>query len=300
MEQLPEQPIIYQQLHNSLKHGRLFHAYLFEGEDSSELSKVALFLMQAFFCQNPQDFDPCGQCNNCTRIAQKEHPDVVWVEPTGATIKIDQIRQLQTEFGKSGMETNRRGFMIIDCEKMSVSAANSLLKFLEDPQNETLAILTTTAIGKVIPTILSRVQLMHVLPLSKSLLEKQLAKTIPAENIPRLLFLTDSKEEAETMEADPWFQEASKLAESFGEQFTATSWDSFISVQTKLVPYFKEKKQQEFFFSLLLFEIHRQMLPALKKARSSEIILQAKHKWQSNVSFQNVLEQSVLIMKKEG
>ena len=132
------QPIVYQQLQRSFEHGRIAHAYLFEGEKGTGKHEVGIWLAQHLFCTQMKDNLPCGKCNNCQRIEKKEHPDVLVIEPEGQTIKVDQIRRLQTEFSRSGYESRKKVFLIKEAEKMNSSAANSLLKFLEEPPGDFL------------------------------------------------------------------------------------------------------------------------------------------------------------------
>lgn len=295
-----QQPILYQQLHNSLKHGKLLHAYLFDGEALDELKATALWLMAGFFCENPLAGDPCKKCFNCRRIFENEHPDVLQIAPSGTTIKVEQIRQLQEEFGKAGMESLKRGFIILDAEKMSISAANSLLKFLEEPQKDTLAILTTQALGQILPTIQSRLQILHLQPPAKEQLLSQLKeRKIPEAFAEELVFLTDSEKKAIELWEDQWFNEASQEISKFVQALFKKDWHSFILVQSQLLPLFKDKKQQELAFSLIFFAIKKEKGPLLQKAFLTEIFLNEKLKWQRNVSFQNALEQGVLHSLKD-
>ena len=80
---------------------------------------------------------------NCKRISSGNHPDVHLIERDGLSIKKEQIKSLQEEFSKKSVEANRKVYMIADADKMSVGAANSLLKFLEEPAADTVAILMT-------------------------------------------------------------------------------------------------------------------------------------------------------------
>ncbi|MGX7199336.1 DNA polymerase III subunit delta' [Enterococcus nangangensis] len=290
------QPIVFQQLHNSLKHGRLGHAYLFEGPAKSELEQVALFLTQGFFCQNAQDGLPCGLCSNCQRIALKEHPDVLWVEPEGQTLKVEQIRQLQKEFGKSGLETTKRGFIICEADKMSIGAANSLLKFLEEPQMDSLAILTTEVLGKILPTIQSRVQILNLKPQAPQLIAKVLVEEhgLAVEEAKLLSQLTHSVEEAVEFSQNQWFNEASNVLLAWVEKLLQGKTAAFVAVQTQLVPLFKEKEQQALAFDLIFLGIHQGQVATNVKAQIAAIFLQAQQKLQSNVSLQNVLEQGTL------
>ncbi|MCG4775196.1 AAA family ATPase, partial [Lawsonibacter sp. DFI.5.51] len=74
---------------------------------------------------------------------------------------------LKAEFSKSGVETAKKVFLIQEADKMSTGAANSLLKFLEEPEGQILAILETTSLSRILPTIQSRCQTLHFQPLVK-------------------------------------------------------------------------------------------------------------------------------------
>ena len=89
------QPIVFRQLQNSFEHGRLAHAYLFEGDQGTGKAELALWFAKHLFCLDLQKGMPCEKCNNCLRITSKDHPDVVEIEPDGQSIKVDQIRALQ-------------------------------------------------------------------------------------------------------------------------------------------------------------------------------------------------------------
>ncbi len=125
---------------------------------------------------------PCGKCNNCQRIQSQEHPDVVEIEPDGQSIKVDQIRRLQTEFSRSGYESRKKVFFIQEAEKMNASAANSLLKFLEEPPGDFLSDFRNGIVGRILPTIQSRCQIFHFQELStKGFIDSKSKKQIPAE-----------------------------------------------------------------------------------------------------------------------
>ena len=91
------------------------------------------------------------------------------VSPDGNSIKIDQVRELQREFSFRAVESNRKVYIIEQAEKMTVQAANSLLKFLEEPNYQVTAILSTEHVHQILPTILSRCQVMSFqeLPLTQ-------------------------------------------------------------------------------------------------------------------------------------
>lgn len=160
------QPIVFRQLQNSFEHGRLAHAYLFEGDQGTGKAELALWFAKHQFCLNLQEEMPCETCNNCLRITSKDHPDVVEIEPDGQSIKVDQIRALQSELTKSGFESAKKVVIIHQAEKMNMNSANSLLKFLEEPPANFMIILETQSLGKILPTIRSRCQIIHFQALS--------------------------------------------------------------------------------------------------------------------------------------
>ncbi|WP_342453817.1 DNA polymerase III subunit delta' [Ammoniphilus resinae] len=147
-------------LRQSIKNDRVAHAYLFAGGRGVGKRRVAMQLGKSLLCLR-QDGDSCDQCHHCLRINSGNHPDFHLVEPDGASIKIDQIRGLQKEFSLRAVESKRKVYILDHADKMTVQAANSLLKFLEEPGSEVTAILLTENPHQMLPTILSRCQVMH-------------------------------------------------------------------------------------------------------------------------------------------
>lgn len=300
-----QQPLLYTQLKKSVANNRLAHAYLFEGDQGVGKEAFGIWLAKQLFCTNPIEGDPCNECNNCERINHNEHPDVQQIAPDGQTIKVDQIRELKTEFTKSGMETNQKVFLIQQAEKMSTGAANSLLKFLEEPDGQVMAILTTTSLGRILPTIQSRCQVLHFQPLSKSALIQRLVDHGIGEQTASVLSeLTNSFEKAVELSEDEWFNEARDTIKQWFTYLSKSDNQAFVYVQKKLVKTFKEKDQQRLSFELLLYYFEQQLAAETAKglsrqkleqlAEQIERILVAHRKWEANVSYQNVCEQLVI------
>lgn len=302
-----KQPLLFQQLQKSFEHGRLAHAYLFEGGTGTGKAEFALWLAKHLFCTNLSENQPCNTCNNCVRINQNEHPDVLQIFPDGQTIKVDQIRQLKEEFSKSGMETKQKVFLIQQADKMSTGAANSLLKFLEEPDGKVLAILETASLARILPTIQSRCQILHFQPLDTKHLTKELMNTGISQQAASLLAeLTNSFDKAVEISQDEWFNDARAIILQWHEYLTNNDLQAFVYVQKKMVKLFKEKEQQGLSFNLLLVYAKRTLEEWLKTGKSQraveqqaqriEYILQARRKWEANVSWQNVCEQLVIKM----
>lgn len=149
---------------------RLAHAYLFCGSAGVGKNQLAHLIAASLLCSHPQPNGlACLQCNNCKRVLADEHPDVVVIKPEGRQIKVDQIRLLQAEFTKSAVESAHKVFIIGDAEKMTASAANSLLKFLEEPSANITALLLSSQPSLLLPTVVSRCQMFELprLPFEK-------------------------------------------------------------------------------------------------------------------------------------
>ncbi len=297
------QPIVFRQLQNSFEHGRMAHAYLFEGDQGTGKAELALWFVKHLFCLNLQAGMPCEKCNNCLRINSKDHPDVVEIEPDGQSIKVDQIRALQSELAKSGFESAKKVVIIHQAEKMNLNSANSLLKFLEEPPADFMIILETQSLGKILPTIRSRCQIIHFQALSKERLQARLeADQLPTKTAQLLANLTNSYGKAVEISKDEWFNEARDSVIQWFNYLEKNDPQAFIYVQKKLVKTFKDKTQQQFCFELLAYFVKEKRDQDLKNQQPSLVkvnnllaeVLAASQKLEANVSFQNIAEQITL------
>ncbi|WP_306533189.1 DNA polymerase III subunit delta' [Geobacter sp.] len=158
-------------LRRALRSGKTAHAYLFEGIEGCGKRTTALAFVEAAFCDRD---DGCGTCPSCRKMATLQHPDLHLVEPDGAFIKIDQIRDLQRELVLRPIETPLKACIIRDADRLNPAAGNALLKTLEEPPGNALMILLTTNLDGVLPTVRSRCQLLRFAPLPERLIEEQL------------------------------------------------------------------------------------------------------------------------------
>ncbi len=156
-------------LRRTLEKGKTAHAYLFEGIEGCGKKKSAVAFIEAVFCGRDEG---CGQCASCRRIAQLQHPDLHLVEPDGAFIKIDQIRELQKALSYRPYEAPRKACIIDGVDRLNSAAGNALLKTLEEPPGNALIILLTAHVGAVLPTILSRCQRLHFPALPQTAVEE--------------------------------------------------------------------------------------------------------------------------------
>lgn len=153
-------------LRQAIRQDKVAHAYLISGEAGSGKRILAFTFIQALFCQN-QDGGACGQCRQCRRVESRNHPDVEIIEPQTSRIRIDQIRRLKEHFSFQAYEGTWKVGLIVAAETMTDAAANSLLKLLEEPVGAAVLIMLSESESMLLPTIVSRCQLIKLQRLSR-------------------------------------------------------------------------------------------------------------------------------------
>jgi DNA polymerase-3 subunit delta' len=161
-------------LEQSLKQGRVSHAYLFLGPPHVGKTSLALCLAQALNCRSP--VSPCGQCTSCRRIAAAKHADVqlIGVAQDAQEISIEQVKDLQQDASLPPYEGSYKVFIITEAERFSPEAANRLLKTLEEPPPQVVIILLASAEERLLPTVISRCHRLELRPVPARQLEQTL------------------------------------------------------------------------------------------------------------------------------
>lgn len=284
------QPQLFKEFNQILKSDRMNHAYLFSGDFAS--FDFALYLAKSRFCENLQDGLPCGECRECQLIAENEFSDVKIVKPSGQVIKTDTIRELMRDFSRSGFEGKSQVFIIQDCEKMHVNAANSLLKFIEEPQSSSYMILLTSDENKVLPTIKSRTQIFHF-PKNKPLLIEQAEKAGVLKTQAEILAeLAKTPKHLDELMQDKKILDVIQTCERFVTVLFKEKMLAYLETG-RLLQVALEKSDQELVFQLLPLFLAKQF-----NQKESLVYLEKSYKaqqmWKSNVSFQNALEYMVI------
>lgn len=144
----------------AIKNQHIAHAYLFTGPEGVGKKKAALALAQYLNCEaaNTVTFSSCQRCPSCIQAMAGSHPDIMLLEPDGASIKIEQIRNLLSKVSRCNYESAYKVIVINDAHLMTEQAANCLLKTLEEPTEHTVFILIAAQVQNLPITILSRCQ----------------------------------------------------------------------------------------------------------------------------------------------
>jgi DNA polymerase-3 subunit delta' len=240
-ERIKGQDAAVQTLERALSTGKVHHAYRFEGPSGVGKEMAAFAFAQALVCTTPppdgRAFHGCGQCSACTRAVTFSsepptvplHPDVVVIErglyppealrrnrPELQEISVDQIRRLVLERASFPPHEGRsRVFIVRRAHELSLAAANALLKTLEEPLGNTYFVLLTDRGSELLPTILSRTQIIRFGPLPEALVRSILEQQGMAPEVAQMAAeLSGGSAGAAMVLADP---EATKERRAFIE-----------------------------------------------------------------------------------
>jgi DNA polymerase-3 subunit delta' len=157
-----------QLLREHVMSGQVRHAYLFTGPPGIGRRTLALRLAQAINCPQPlASGEPCRTCRTCERLERMQHPDlsVVAAESEGGTIKVEQVRELQHKLSLAPYEARFRVALLLRFQEANLNAANALLKTLEEPPDKVVLLLTADAPEALLPTVVSRCEVLRLRPM---------------------------------------------------------------------------------------------------------------------------------------
>lgn len=327
------QPSVMEFLQRSIIKTRLAHAYLFEGERGAAKSTVALLFAKSLLC--PKKFSikeielikgqgkECNNCHVCSRIDQFNHPDLFYIKPDGLSIKKEQIQSLQEEFRKKAVESERKVYILSEADKLTNSSANSLLKYLEEPHEGTTIILLSSAVSKILPTILSRCQIISFKPLNIEHIANLLIENgVSTTKAMLLASIKRNVEEGLLLNQNEWFGSAQKIVEKIFMRFNKLA-DTLLIIQEEWLPHFKDREQIDLGLELLLYMFRdvlflkigkeesvanknfiREFTTMLSKISENQIvqkmdaILEARKKLAANTNQQLLMEQLVIKLQE--
>lgn len=278
-----KQPIIYRTFVRSLQNKHLSHAYLISGNPGTPLLEVAKYLAKSILCDSP---DPlaCNNCITCLRIDDNNYPDFIVLDGSKKNIKKEEVGNIETQFEKTAFEAKGKMIYILHLvENMSVEAINSILKFLEEPGSEIYAFLTTNNENNVLPTIISRCQLLRLkLVDRKEVINEAISLNVPVEDAELLSYFYNDGELIYDVLNDKEEKENYDDAKNAFVEFLKALNDednkkAIFYSQKSIIPLVKTKESARFFLDMLveafedLLNIQHDKSPILK---SYDTILQ--------------------------
>jgi len=185
-------------LQRAIVGNRVSHAYLFEGPPLVGKTLTAKTFAKALTCEQPPSVgESCDACPTCLALERENHPDFLLVRPTskielkddeggketaefaGSMINVEAIARLISDANLRAVRSRRKVFIIASAEAMNPTAANRLLKTLEEPPGRTTIVLTTANLSALLPTIVSRCQLVRFGPVPVPEVQAALEKRFP-------------------------------------------------------------------------------------------------------------------------
>lgn len=173
------QEMVVKALGRARRRGEVNHAYLFSGPPGSGKKTLSLLFAQALNCTGTAE-TPCGKCLACRKIAAGHHPDFHLVKPRGASIKIEQLREIKAQLYYFPYEGRKKICLFQDAELLTLPAANSLLKILEEPPERLVFLLLSARPWSLPGTVLSRCIHFHFKPLAPEKMALLLQRECPA------------------------------------------------------------------------------------------------------------------------
>ncbi len=202
---------IKKELERSILENKISHSYMFVGIEGIGKQMIAKEFARVALCTNEQE-KGCQQCKSCIEFMSHNHPDFLYIEPDGNSIKIEQIRYLQRKIQEKPIISDKKVYIINDADKMTTEAQNCLLKTLEEPPEYGIIILIGSNENAFLNTIKSRCMKIAFQPIGEKEIKQYMEKTYGMTNIsPNMLeafqgsigkaiLLKDKKEQYKSIE----------------------------------------------------------------------------------------------------
>lgn len=240
------QPIFYNLVKNEFSQNRIPHAFLLIG-NNTELPLT--YLAMSLVCDQTL---ACESCNDCRKVRENKYSDIIRFNGKDSSIKKGDIELIQSSFKKSSLEGKAKIYIIENIEYATKEAMNTLLKMLEEPTEGIYALFTVNNSSRVLPTILSRCQVIDIKPDNKKVIIAALVKEdIPREAANILAYLSPSIEAAIEL-YDERFEYMQLQVINFIEDLYLKPTNLIINTQTNLLKKYKERDDVKLFLNMLV------------------------------------------------
>lgn len=189
-----------------LKMGRIHPCILLVGPDKAIKLTAAIRMAKTVFCSNKSQNLFCGQCSSCQRVEKGIYPDLLlFKEDNEEALKVENVRDIIYQMEVAPLEGRAKVCIIEEAHRMNTASSNAFLKTLEEPKEDRFFILTTTKLGALLPTLVSRSLLFHFKPESEGLqfsndewssFEKLFSDFKASKDVEPILAFCEQKEDA--------------------------------------------------------------------------------------------------------
>lgn len=243
------QPLFYRIIINEFQKKRIPHAYLLSGKN---IDRPLEFLKMSLICD---EIIACETCIDCQKVKSHKYADIIEIDGNEETIKKAHIENIQSTFKKSSLEGKSKIYIITSIENATKEAMNSLLKMLEEPIEGIYAIFTTQNINKVLPTIISRCQVIEIKPDNKEILKNELIEDgFEIENANILSVLMNDKNKILEMDENK-FNDIKIEVLNFVEDLFLHKENLIINTQIHLMKNHNNKEDLKLFLNMLIIAL---------------------------------------------
>lgn len=243
------QPIFYNLINNEFSQKKVPHAFLLIGNNTN---KPLNYLTMSLICDETL---ACMKCDNCKKVLADKYADIIKLNGKNGSIKKIDIEQIQNSFKKSSLEGRAKIYIIENIEFSTREAMNTLLKMLEEPIEGVYALFTAKNINRVLPTILSRCQVIDIKPESKEMIIEQLiTEGLPANAANVISYLVSDIDEGRNLYDDK-FEYMMIQVINFIEDLYFKRSNLLINTQTNLLKKYKERNDIKLFLNILLLAL---------------------------------------------
>lgn len=246
------QPFVFNTFLNALKNNKVAQSYLIKGNDSAPVLECAKYLSKTLICDEVGDF-ACEECLSCIRFDDGNYSDFMLLDASKQSIKVKDIEELQEFLSSSSLENKSKKIYIINClENCSKETVNALLKTLEEPHQNTYAFITTQNESKILQTILSRCQILNLLPTNKETIKEELKnKELSPIDIELLSSLYSNEQTIlEVKDSSIYIKCKQALLDTI-DALNKNKEYALFSAQTTIIPQIRTKEEARLFFDLL-------------------------------------------------
>ncbi len=246
------QPVIYKTFVNALTKNKLSHAYLLSGGQGTPLKEVALYFAKSLLCDNPNPL-ACNSCITCMRVDEGNYADVMIVDRESGQIKRGDVERIMENFDKTALE--EKGIMIYiinNIEMMNSVAVNAILKFLEEPGKNVYAFLTTENEAKILPTILSRVQILRLRTINqKTIINEAIKEGVPEDDAEILSSFYSDPDTIKNTIGSQAYQVAKQALDDQLNSLLISSEDAIFTCEKLIIPNIKSNDSAAFYLKML-------------------------------------------------
>lgn len=255
------QPIIYKTFINAKRDNKLSHAYLLSGSIGMPLKETAMFLAKSLICDDPNPL-ACEKCITCLRVDEGNYPDLIIFDGGDGRIKKEDVQKIIGSFDRTALEEKGIMIYVINLvENMTTVAVNALLKFLEEPGRNVFAFLTTENESKVLPTIISRTQVLRFREIDrKEIINNSRIAGVLDEDAEILSGFYNDAEMIKTVSESEEYKVAKQALDDQLNAILISPDDAVFTCQRLIIPAIKGNTQIARLYLKMLAEIFKNLL----------------------------------------